>query len=51
MAKKIQLLFMFFLLFSKSVCAQLSSSDVLYKAILEKDSLLFSVGFNNCDIA
>lgn len=51
MAKKIQLLCMFFLLFSKSVCAQLSSSDELYKTILEKDSLLFSVGFNNCDIA
>ena len=50
MAKNIQLIF-FFLLLSTKVCyAQLKSSDVLYRTIIEKDSLLFSVGFNNCDI-
>jgi CubicO group peptidase (beta-lactamase class C family) len=50
MAKNIQLIF-FFLLLSTKVCyAQLKSSDVLYRTIMEKDSLLFSVGFNNCEI-
>lgn len=50
MAKNIQFLFFFLLLFTKVCYAQLKSSDVLYKTIIEKDSLLFSVGFNNCEI-
>jgi hypothetical protein len=51
MAKNIQLIF-FFLLLSTKVCyAQLKSSDVIYRTIMEKDSLLFSLGFNNCDIS
>ena len=51
MAKNIKLLF-FYLLLSTKVCyAQLKSSDVLYRTIIEKDSLLFSLGFNNCDIS
>jgi CubicO group peptidase (beta-lactamase class C family) len=50
MAKNIQLL-LFFLLLSTKVCyAQLKSSNALYRTIIEKDSLLFSLGFNNCDI-
>lgn len=31
--------------------AQVESNSVLYKTILEKDSLLFNIGFNTCDIA
>jgi CubicO group peptidase (beta-lactamase class C family) len=50
MAKNIQLLF-FFLFLSTKVCyAQLKCSDALYRTIIEKDSLIFSLGFNNCDI-
>ena len=30
--------------------AQVEKSSELYKAIKEKDSLLFNIGFNNCDI-
>lgn len=51
MTKKIQLLFIFLLLFSKGAHAQINESDAFYKTILEKDSLLFSVGFNTCDIS
>ncbi|MFY0484064.1 serine hydrolase domain-containing protein, partial [Flavobacterium sp. PLA-1-15] len=42
---------LFFLLFSFiKTNAQLEKTDALYKTILAKDSLLFSVGFNTCDI-
>ena len=30
--------------------AQVDKSSELYKTIKEKDSLLFNIGFNNCDI-
>ena len=30
--------------------SQLEANSVLYKTILEKDSLLFNIGFNTCDI-
>ena len=30
--------------------AQVEKSTELYKTIKEKDSLLFNIGFNNCDI-
>lgn len=31
--------------------AQVEESSVLHKTILEKDSLLFNIGFNTCDIS
>lgn len=34
-----------------STHAQVDRSSALYKTILEKDSLLFDVGFNTCDIS
>ncbi|MGB6036311.1 MAG: nuclear transport factor 2 family protein [Cryomorphaceae bacterium] len=37
-----------FLTFSAS--CQVDKSDDLYKTIIEKDSLLFDIGFNNCNI-
>lgn len=50
MVKNLQLLFFFLLLCAKFCYAQLNNSNTLYRTILEKDSLLFSVGFNTCDI-
>ena len=45
-------LFLFcFLTISWFSSAQVESSSVLYKTILEKDSLLFNIGFNTCDIS
>jgi len=46
----------YFLLFHLSllsivVSAQTEKSSDLYQIIKEKDSLLFNVGFNNCDIS
>lgn len=37
--------------FSGFASAQADSNSKLYKTILAKDSLLFSVGFNTCDIS
>lgn len=51
MAKNIQILFISLLLFSQGCFAQLEDFDTLYRTILEKDSLLFSIRFNTCDIA
>lgn len=48
MTKKACLLFFFFLV--QKNFAQLEKTDLLYKTILSKDSLLFSIGFNTCDI-
>ncbi|TSJ42333.1 nuclear transport factor 2 family protein [Fluviicola chungangensis] len=31
--------------------AQVESNSILYKTILSKDSLLFNIGFNTCDIS
>ena len=45
------ILFISFIISSFSTCAQVASDSDLYKTILEKDSLLFNVGFNNCDIS
>jgi len=45
-------LFILFLsLLSYSASAQVEPNSVLYKTILEKDSLLFNIGFNTCDIS
>ena len=40
----------FLLLFTILANAQVEKSSELYKTIKEKDSLLFNIGFNNCDI-
>lgn len=44
------LLLFFLFAFCTRSSAQLQPADPLYKTILAKDSLLFSVGFNTCDI-
>ncbi len=41
---------LFALLIFFPACAQLDKNSDLYKTILTKDSLLFDVGFNHCDI-
>lgn len=50
MTKYSRLLFFFLLLSLHYSYAQVVKTDNLYKTILAKDSLLFSVGFNTCDI-
>jgi hypothetical protein len=42
---------LFFLILSTSVFAQVSETTELFKTLKAKDSLLFDVGFNTCDIA
>jgi hypothetical protein len=45
-------LFLFcFITISSLASAQVEQTSVLYKTILEKDSLLFNIGFNTCDIS
>jgi CubicO group peptidase (beta-lactamase class C family) len=48
--KKITLLLIVSILFSAKSLAQLDKNAALYKTILSKDSLLFDIGFNHCDI-
>ena len=48
MNKQITILFFFLITFISS--AQVEQNSDLYKTILSKDSLLFDVGFNTCDI-
>lgn len=50
MTKKIILYFTFLIIFSTNCIAQVDKNSELYKVILSKDSLLFNVGFNTCDI-
>ena len=38
------------LLLATLITAQVDKSSELYKTIKEKDSLLFNIGFNTCDI-
>lgn len=45
------LLFLSLFLSTFQIKAQVETPDPLYKTILAKDSLLFSVGFNTCDIS
>mgnify|MGYP002783412675 CR=1 FL=1 len=47
---KKQLVTIFFFLTTFSAFAQIDKNSDLYKSILTKDSLLFEVGFNHCDI-
>ena len=39
------------LLLTTLISAQIDTSSTLYKTIKEKDSLLFNIGFNTCDIS
>jgi hypothetical protein len=47
---KKQLVTIFFFLTTFSAFTQVDKNSELYKTILSKDSLLFDVGFNTCDI-
>lgn len=51
MAKQFYFSFIFILTFTSSSKAQVETNSDLYKTILSKDSLLFNVGFNTCDIS
>ena len=42
---------LFLLLISTSFVAQVSEKSELFKTLKSKDSLLFDIGFNTCDIA
>lgn len=50
MTKSAQFIFMICILFFSQSPAQLAKTDPLYRTIMSKDSLLFSVGFNTCNI-
>lgn len=50
MAKKIIISFFIFLIFGTKSQAQIDKNSALYSIILSRDSLLFEVGFNHCDI-
>ena len=50
MAKKIISIVFILLIFGTISQAQVTKNSELYKTILSKDSLLFDVGFNHCDI-
>lgn len=50
MTKKILLSFITAFIFSANSKAQIDKNSELFKIILSKDSLLFNVGFNTCDI-
>ncbi|CAD0008038.1 serine hydrolase [Flavobacterium chungangense] len=50
MAKKILLSIIVAFIFSLNSKAQVDKNSALYKTILSKDSLLFNIGFNTCDI-
>ncbi len=50
MAKKIIIGLIFTIIFSANSKAQVEKNSDLYKTILSKDSLLFYIGFNTCDI-
>ncbi len=47
----ILLIFTIFILFGENCIAQVNKKSDLYKTIISKDSLLFNVGFNTCDIS
>ena len=51
MIKKIILPFLITILFISKISAQEAKNSELYNTILSKDSLLFQVGFNTCDIS
>ncbi len=45
-----QIILFFLIILSNQTFGQTEKSSELYKTIKEKDSLLFNLGFNNCDI-
>ncbi|MDP3392999.1 serine hydrolase [Sediminibacterium sp.] len=51
MQKRITLTFIIVLIVSTVGITQVDSNSALYKTIIAKDSLLFNVGFNTCDIS
>ena len=51
MSKKIILYLTISIIFSAKSIAQLNKNSALYNTIILNDSLLFNVGFNQCDIA
>ncbi|MBA5791705.1 class A beta-lactamase-related serine hydrolase [Flavobacterium sp. xlx-214] len=51
MSRKIIFGILFLIICSGKIFAQTENSTTLYKTILSKDSLLFEVGFNQCNIA
>jgi len=51
MSKQIFLNFIFIITFIVTCKAQVEKNSELYKTIISKDSLLFNIGFNTCDIA
>lgn len=50
MTRSIYLILLFSAFFFNKIHAQIEKTNPLYKAILAKDSLLFSIGFNTCNI-
>ncbi|MGH1518136.1 serine hydrolase [Chryseobacterium sp. JK1] len=50
MTKTASLALLFFTLLSNYIQAQLPKTDSLYRTIMSKDSLFFSVAYNTCDI-
>lgn len=50
MGKKIIIALILTIIFSANSKAQVEKNSELYKTILSKDSLLFDIGFNTCDI-
>ncbi|MDH6252823.1 hypothetical protein M2347_002550 [Chryseobacterium sp. H1D6B] len=50
MTKYTHFILTFFIVFSISVHAQIEKTGVLYKTIMSRDSLLFLVGFNTCNV-
>ncbi|MEF9479341.1 serine hydrolase [Chryseobacterium sp. RRHN12] len=50
MTKSSQLILPFFILLMNVLHAQVEKTDPLYKTIMSKDSLLFSAGYNKCNI-
>lgn len=50
MERKIIIIFIFTIFFNASSKAQVENSSPVYKTILAKDSLLFEIGFNTCNI-
>ncbi|MGU3375846.1 serine hydrolase [Chryseobacterium sp. M5A1_1a] len=50
MTKSAQFLLFLLILFFGNIHAQIEKTDPLYRTIMTRDSLLFSVGFNTCNV-
>lgn len=51
MIRSVYFLFFFLFALSQKSHAQVEKTSALYKTIMSKDSLLFNVGFNTCDVS